>query len=231
MDPQTEKRGVVIVAAGTGSRMGGEIPKQFMNLAGKPVLAHTIQRFLTFDPDVYMVVVLAESHRDYWEALKKSIPLPGGITVVPGGETRFESVRNGLGPLKGMDLIAIHDAVRPLVSLQTLKKCFDSARQTGSAIPVTELEDTIRIIDQEGHSKHVDRTLLKRVQTPQVFRAKEIRKAYKQPFNPAFTDDASVYESCFGEVSLVPGNPENIKITTPTDLKLASLLVDPETCL
>ena len=225
MDPQKERRGVVIVAAGTGSRMGSNIPKQFLTLAGKPVLAHTIQRFLEFDPDISMVVVLAESHRDFWEILKRSIPLPDGIAVVEGGETRFESVRYGLGQLKDMDLIAIHDAVRPLVSFQTMKRCFDSARENGSAIPVIELEDTIRIIDQAGHSTHVDRTLLKRVQTPQVFQAGEIHKAYEQPFDPAFTDDASVYESCFGEVNLVPGNPENIKITTPMDLKLASLLI------
>jgi 2-C-methyl-D-erythritol 4-phosphate cytidylyltransferase len=226
MDAQEVKRGVVVVAGGSGTRMGGDLPKQFKSLAGKPVLVHTLERFLNFDPEISLVVVLSPSHQQYWEEVMESTTLLRKIQVAPGGRTRFESVRNGISRMREVDIIGIHDAVRPLVSVQTLEKCFHSASLTGSGIPVTAIEETIRIIDSEGHSKHLDRGMLRRVQTPQVFRAKEIRNAYDHPYDPAFTDDASVYESCFGEVTLVAGNPENIKITTPIDLLLASLLID-----
>ena len=226
MNVQEVKRGVVVVAGGSGSRMGGDLPKQFKRLAGKPVLVHTLERFLDFDPEISLVVVLSPSHQPYWEEVLESTSLLREIQVAPGGRTRFDSVKNGISRMKEVDIIGIHDAVRPLVSLQTLEKCYHSASLTGSAIPVTAIEDTIRIVDGEGHSKHLDRDMLRRVQTPQVFRAKEIRHAYDQPYDPSFTDDASVYERCFGEVTLVDGNPENIKITTPIDLQLASLLIN-----
>jgi len=225
MDPQRIQCGIVIVAGGSGSRMGSDMPKQFLKLAGKPVLVHTLRRFLEFDPEISMVVVLSPSHQKYWDEILESNRLPSDIMVAPGGQTRFESVRNGLARMKEVDIIGIHDAVRPLVSVETLERCFHAASLTGSGIPVTDMEDTIRILDSEGHSRHLNRDRLKRVQTPQVFRAKEIRHAYNHPYDPAYTDDASVYESCFDEVTLVSGNPENIKITTPLDLKLAALLI------
>jgi 2-C-methyl-D-erythritol 4-phosphate cytidylyltransferase len=218
--------GAVVVAGGTGSRMGGDVPKQFLMLAGKPVLAHTLERFLEFDPGMALVVVMSPAHRDYWAALLKSAQLPPGVMVAKGGNTRFESVKNGLEMMRNVELIGIHDAVRPLVSLQTLERCYESARLNGSGIPVTEVEETIRMVHEDGNSEHLDRTLLRRVQTPQVFDAEQIHQAYNRPYQPSFTDDASVYESCCGQVHLVAGNPENIKITTSTDLMLAALLME-----
>ena len=224
-DSKKIKCGVVIVAGGSGSRMGGEIPKQFLELSGKPVLVHSLMRFLEFDPGITVVVVLASSHRKYWEKIDTSGVLPQGIRLAEGGSTRFESVQNGLKMLKDVDLIGIHDAVRPLVSIETLERCYEAARTTGSGIPVTGMEDTVRIIRGNGHSEHLDRSLLRRIQTPQVFHAGKIQDAYNQSFHPSFTDDASVYESLYGEVSLVSGNEENIKITTATDLMLASVII------
>ena len=214
----------MIVAGGTGRRMGGPVPKQFMELNGKPVILHTLERFLEFDPDMAVVVVLAPGHRSYWEkAAAGGFP---DIALATGGETRYDSVKNGIGMMEsGTGLIGIHDAVRPLVSVPTLERCYASAGRTGSGIPVVEVDETIRIMKDRDHSEHMDRSLLRRVQTPQVFKGEQIRNAYRLPFHPAFTDDASVYESMYGEVSLVEGNPENIKITTPVDLMLASLLM------
>ena len=218
------RRGVVIVAGGSGRRMGGPLPKQFMELNGKPVILHTLERFLEYDPGMAVVVVLAPGHRIHWEKIAaEGFP---GIALAPGGETRYDSVKNGIRLMEpGIGLIGIHDAVRPLVSVPTLDRCYTSAERTGSGIPVIEVDETIRIMKDGGHSEHMDRSLLRRVQTPQVFMGEQIREAYRLPYHPAFTDDASVYESMYGEVSLVAGNPENIKITTPADLMLASLLM------
>jgi len=225
-DSKKIRLGVVIVAGGSGSRMKNKVPKQFLELSGKPVLVHSLLRFLEFDPEITVVVVLAAAHRHYWEQIVNSSALPPGIKLAEGGSTRFESVQNGLRMIRDVDLIGIHDAVRPLVSIKTLERCYESARTTGSGIPVTGMEDTVRIVRENGHSEHLDRSLLRRIQTPQVFHAGNIRDAYNQPFHSAFTDDASVYESLYGEVSLVSGNDENIKITTATDLMLASIIID-----
>jgi 2-C-methyl-D-erythritol 4-phosphate cytidylyltransferase len=226
MEGQKSKYGAVVVAGGTGSRMGGAVPKQFLKLSGKPILVHTLQRFLEFDPEMALVVVLSPAHRDLWAEMLKSAQLPTGIEVAKGGNTRFESVKNGLTMMGDVELIGIHDAVRPLVSVQTLERCYESARLKGSGIPVTEVEETIRMVREDGNSEHLDRVILRRVQTPQVFGADQIRRAYNRPYHPSFTDDASVYESCCGQVNLVPGNAENIKITTSTDLMLAALLLE-----
>ncbi|MGW8314021.1 MAG: 2-C-methyl-D-erythritol 4-phosphate cytidylyltransferase [Bacteroidales bacterium] len=225
-DQEHEMRlGVVIVAGGTGIRMGEGIPKQYRDVAGKAVILHTLERFLKFDPEISIVVVLAPGHREYWENIAGSFYK--GIALTNGGGTRYDSVKNGLQRMDpGVEIIGIHDAVRPLVSMGTLDRCYTSASLNGSAIPVTEMDETVRILKTGGHSEHLDRSLLRRVQTPQVFRGELIRKAYQLPFHPSFTDDASVYESLYGEVHLVEGNPENIKITTPADLKLAGLLLE-----
>jgi 2-C-methyl-D-erythritol 4-phosphate cytidylyltransferase len=220
------KHGVVVVAGGSGTRMRNRVPKQFLDLSGKPVLVHSLLRFLEFDPGITVVVVLAASHHKYWEQIVTSGALPPGIRLAEGGVTRFESVQNGIKMLKDVDLIGIHDAVRPLVSVKTLERCYESAGTTGSGIPVIGMEDTVRILRENGRSEHLERSLLRRIQTPQVFHAGRIREAYNQPFHPAFTDDASVYESLYGDVCLVPGNSENIKITTATDLMLASMIID-----
>jgi 2-C-methyl-D-erythritol 4-phosphate cytidylyltransferase len=219
------KQGVVIVAGGTGSRMGTDVPKQYLALDGKPVILHTLERFFTFDPGIRIVVVVAEGHQTFWEERIGAPPGWEDITLKTGGPTRYDSVKSGLSGMHQVDLIGIHDAVRPLVSQQTIERCYQSAARYGSGIPVIEMEETVRWMKEGGHSEHMDRSRLRRVQTPQVFRADLIREAYNRPFASSFTDDASVYESLHGEVHLVAGNPENIKITTSIDLMLASLLI------
>ena len=219
------RRAVVIVAGGTGIRMGGEVPKQYLELAGKSLIVHALEKFLQFDPRMEVVVVMAPSHRDHWDAISDKHEFLSGITVVNGGARRFDSVKNGLNHVEDGLVVGIHDAVRPLVSQGTLERSYSAAVRWGSGVPVIALDDSVRILDGAEGSAGVDRTKLRRVQTPQVFQSGLIKQAYNQQTNPAFTDDASVYESHFGEVKLVEGNRENIKITTPADLKLAMALI------
>lgn len=214
------KKFVVIVAGGSGSRMGTEIPKQFLELCGKPVLMHTLQAFYDFDSQSSLILVLPELQQNFWADLcrKHSFKLPHSI--VSGGETRFLSVQNGLKLLDDDGIVFIHDGVRPLVSKSTLQKCYETALLLGNAIPVLPVTESLR--KTEGHSTvSVDRSLFFSVQTPQTFRTEQILQAFKQPFDPAFTDDASVAEKAGYAIHLVEGNPENIKITQPTDLIIA----------
>ena len=219
------KRGVIIVAGGSGRRMESHIPKQYLDLAGKPLIVHTLEKFLSFDPDMEVVLVLATEHQKYWEEISKSHGYGSGIKIANSGTTRYGSVKNGLQFIKDGVIVGIHDAVRPLVSHGTLRRCYEEAEAKGSGIPVVEMDETVRMVQERNHSIHMDRSALRRVQTPQVFRSELIREAYDQTSKQDFTDDASVYESCFEEVALVEGNRENIKITNPTDLQLASVLI------
>jgi 2-C-methyl-D-erythritol 4-phosphate cytidylyltransferase len=219
------KRAVMIVAAGSGSRMGGDLPKQYLPIHGKPILIHTLERFRQFDAHMNIVVVVAKAHKDLWEQLQASHAIARDLSLAWGGATRFETVKNGLDHVYEEALIGIHDAVRPLVGLDTLSRCYDAAERTGSGIPALDLEDSVRMLDDQGSSLPMDRSRLKRVQTPQVFRSEEIKEAYRQEYRADFTDDASVYETSYGSLTLVEGNRENIKITTPMDLKLAELLM------
>jgi 2-C-methyl-D-erythritol 4-phosphate cytidylyltransferase len=219
------KRAVIIVAAGTGSRMGSSLPKQYMQLRDKPVIIHTLEKFLSFDPEINSIVVLGQDHQEHWDRLAASFEAARGVVLAPGGRTRYDSVKNGLKHLKKDVVVGIHDAVRPLVSEDTLVRCYDSAEKFGSGIPAVEMIESVRIMEGDGISRHLDRSILRIVQTPQVFRSKQIIEAYQAAYTPAFTDDASVYETTFGAVSLVEGNRENIKITTPQDLELAHLLM------
>lgn len=206
--------------------MGGELPKQYMELRGKPLIIHTLERFQRFDPEIKIVVVISPSHKKWWEPLTHTYELSREITLAMGGLTRFDSVKNGLTKLEKGTLTGIHDAVRPLVSQDTLLRCYESALHRGSGIPVIDMEESVRQLQDRGGSSAMDRSSLKRVQTPQVFHTDRIIKAYQQAYDPAFTDDATVYESIYGPPALVEGNLENIKITTPADLKLAGLLID-----
>jgi len=219
-------RAVIIVAAGSGSRMGGALPKQYIKLREKPLIIHALERFQIFDPEMNIVVVLAPAHKQLWEDVAKSHELARGLTVVMGGDSRYDSVKNGLTRVDQASLVGIHDAVRPLVSQDTLKRCYDAALRKGSGIPVIEMDESVRKLDKQGGSLPMDRSGLRRVQTPQVFRSERIKQAYQQPFKSTFTDDASVYETVYGAPNLVDGNRENIKITTPTDMQLAGLLID-----
>lgn len=214
----------VIVAGGIGTRMGTDIPKQFLELAGKPVLMHTIERFLTFSNSIHIITVLPGEYLEFWDQLKKKYTFTLPHIIVRGGETRFISVRNGLEYVDDDALVAVHDAVRPLVSIGTIKRCFETAGEYGNAIPVISPSDTLRIVNEEN-SKPVDRLLVKQIQTPQVFHSRLLKKAYCQSYLPEFKDDATVLEKTGEKIRLVDGNRENIKITNPEDLIIAQHLL------
>ena len=214
----------LIVAGGKGMRMQSEIPKQFIEVVGKPLLMHTLEAFVKYDVEIKLVVVLPEKDIDLWNELCVKHNFVTTHQVVSGGETRFHSVMNGLDCLLEEGLVAIHDGVRPLVSQDTIARCFDGAAKFGSAIPTIELVESLRCIE-ETESKSVDRSAFRLVQTPQVFDITLLKNAYSQSFSPLFTDDASVVEAFGVSVHLENGNRENIKITTPFDLQLAALLL------
>jgi len=217
-------RSVVIVAGGTGSRMQTETPKQFLELAGKPVIIWTIEKFLAFDPKIKIVLVLPESHLIVWDSLKTRYKSTWNVIITTGGATRFHSVKMGLAHTGKDEIVAIHDAVRPLVSFETLKRCYKEAEISGSAIPVIDIEDSLRNVIGLG-SNVIDRSTIKRVQTPQVFRALKLHTAYEHSLEQGHTDDAAVFESYYGQITLVEGNIENIKITFPSDMKVAKALL------
>ena len=217
------KRALVIVAGGRGRRMGSEIPKQYKELEGKAIIIHTLERFIRFDPVMDVVVVVAHAHRNLWDAVATTHSDLSRIRVATGGVTRFHSVRNGIQLIDDDVVVGIHDAVRPFVSLETLERCYSTAYTSGSAIPVIDMDESVRMVKGDHSSVHMDRSALKRVQTPQVFRSEMIREAYDNTDDHSYTDDASVFESHFGKVTLVEGNRQNIKITTPTDMQLALL--------
>ena len=221
----TSKHTILIVAGGRGTRMGGSQPKQFLQLAGRPVLMHTLEAFDRWDASARLIVVLPEDQIDTWKRLCEAHVFGRIHRVVAGGETRFHSVRNGLGAVASNGLIAVHDGVRPLVAPSVIAACFAAAADGGAAVPVVPVVESVREVDADGGSRPVDRTRLRVVQTPQVFRADVLRAAYCLPYDPRFTDDASVVEASGVAVRLVPGNRENIKLTTPMDLLLAEQLM------
>ena len=221
----TSKHTILIVAGGRGTRMGGPQPKQFLQLAGRPVLMHTLEAFDRWDASARLIVVLPEDQIDTWKRLCEAHVFGRIHRVVAGGETRFHSVRNGLGAVASNGLIAVHDGVRPLVAPSVIAACFAAAADGGAAVPVVPVVESVREVDADGGSRPVDRTRLRVVQTPQVFRADVLRAAYRLPYDPRFTDDASVVEASGVAVRLVPGNRENIKLTTPMDLLLAEQLM------
>jgi len=219
---------VVIVAGGSGKRMQSSLPKQYMDLMGRPLILYTIEQFLQFDQQIRVVLVMASEHRKIWDDISTSHKITSNIIVAYGGITRFDSVNNGLQHVDDGVLVGIHDAVRPLVSLETIKRCYSAAETNGGAIPVTDMDESVRMIGSEERSVHMDRTKLKRVQTPQVFRSEMIKEAYGRSKDSHFTDDSSVFESVFEKVTLVEGNPENIKITTQIDFQLALSIMETE---
>ena len=221
----TSKHTILIVAGGRGTRMGGPQPKQFLELAGRPVLMHTLEAFDRWDASARLIVVLPEDQIDTWKRLCEAHAFDRAHRVVAGGETRFHSVRNGLDVVASDGLIAVHDGVRPLVAPSVIAACFAAAADGGAAVPVVPVVESVREVDADGGSRPVDRTRLRVVQTPQVFRADVLRAAYRLPYDPRFTDDASVVEASGVAVRLVPGNRENIKLTTPMDLLLAEQLM------
>jgi 2-C-methyl-D-erythritol 4-phosphate cytidylyltransferase len=213
----------LIVAGGTGTRMGTEIPKQFLELAGKPILMRTVERFISFDRSIRIIIVLPESQFGFWNELKIKYSFSLPHTLVAGGSSRFFSVKNGLQEVEENSLVAIHDGVRPLVSIDTIKRCFTDAEKFGNAIPVINHSDSLRMITEQGNMP-VNRHYLRIIQTPQVFDSKLIKKAYLQDFSPELTDDATLLEKTGESIHLVEGNRENIKITNPEDLVIAEAL-------
>ncbi len=215
------KKIVIIVAGGRGKRMQSEIPKQFLPLYGFPILMHTIKKFFRYDNSIYIIVVLPKIQIKTWNKFCNDYKFDYKHEIVRGGITRFHSVKNGLAKISGNDLlIAIHDGVRPLVSLETIRGCFKKAESEGNAIPVIDIPESIRKIEN-GKNHPVDRSKHKLIQTPQVFHSDMLLKAYEQEYDSKFTDDASVVESLGFSINLVEGNKENIKITTPADLVIA----------
>lgn len=215
---------VLIVAGGRGLRMGEQLPKQFIPIAGKPVLMHTLDAFVRYDASVRLIVVLPESHQQYWQDLCREYNFSVPHQIATGGETRFHSVRNGLKLVNSSGLVAVHDGVRPLVTTDVIDACFRAAASDKAAIPVLPMIDSLREYNETG-SMPVDRTRYCSVQTPQVFDSATVLSAYDVPFDECFTDDASVVEASGHPVTLVAGNCENIKITTPFDLLIAEAVL------
>jgi 2-C-methyl-D-erythritol 4-phosphate cytidylyltransferase len=215
---------VVIVAGGSGKRMGADIPKQFLNLAGRPVLMHTIERFKSFNDAIEIITVLPENQLRYWVDLQKKHSFDVPHTLVKGGLHRFISVKNGLKFVNTPSLVAIHDGVRPFVTVDTIKRCFETAEKLGNAIPAVSPSDSLRMLTDKG-SIPLNRMHVKQIQTPQVFNAELIKKAYLQEYITEFTDDATVLEKMGEKINMVDGNRENIKITNPEDLLISSALL------
>lgn len=217
------KKYIIIVAGGKGLRMGTEIPKQFIEVCGIPVLMRTISAFYNYDSSFDIILVLPIAQQDYWKnlCLKHKFNIP--YRLADGGDTRYHSVKNGIALVEGEGLIGVHDGVRPFVSEEVIGRCYDEAAEVGAAVPVIDLVETVRHITSVG-SETVPRNEYKLVQTPQVFRSNLLKHAYNQSYSSLFTDDASVVEALGEKISLVEGNRENIKLTTPFDLKMAELL-------
>jgi len=219
------KKQLIIVAGGKGLRMGGEVPKQFLPVNGKPVLMLTIETFHRFDPEMKIILVLPKEQQAYWNDLCTEYQFRIPYLLADGGDTRFHSVKNGLDLADDDGLIGVHDGVRPFVSQEVISRCFDTANINKAAIPVIDVVETVRKINGE-QSETVDRNNYKLVQTPQVFTTSLLKKAYGQEYTPLFTDDASVVEAMGVKVTLVEGNRENIKITTPFDMIIAKALAN-----
>lgn len=213
---------VIIVAGGIGKRMGADMPKQFIPLNGKTILQHTLESFHSYDPTFNYILVLPQDYMDFWKSHVMMKKINIAHELVAGGKERFYSVKNALQMIKSPSIVAIHDSVRPFVSKQTLKNCFNGVKEHGNAVPVISIKESIRYINQ-NESKALNREHYKIVQTPQCFMSDLILKAYEQEFNPDFTDDASVVESTGVKINPVEGNTENIKITQPEDMLLAEL--------
>lgn len=220
----TSPRSAIIVAGGVGKRMASPVPKQFLLLRGKPVLCHTIEAFHGFDPEMRIIVVLPKEQVDMWRTLCTKHQFSIEHTVVNGGKERFHSVREGLNAVAHDGLVAVHDGVRPLVSVELIDRCFAAAEEHGSAIPVVPVISSVREVIRDG-SRALDRSSLRLVQTPQCFRVPLLRKAFELPYDPAFTDEATLLERTGTIVHLVEGEERNLKVTTPEDLRVAEGLI------
>ena len=215
---------VIIVAAGKGSRMGTEVPKQFLLLGNKPVILHSMEAFHEFDPGISMVLVLPPDYMDEWENIRIKYNITIDHQVVAGGASRFQSVSNGLGMIADEGFVAVHDGVRPLIKVATIKTLFEEAGNKNNAIPYSTPADSIRI-ERKDTSVIIDRNSIRMIQTPQVFNTKMLKQAYRQKEQNSFTDDASVYEKAGGKIHLVECDAGNLKITREGDLRVGEALI------
>lgn len=220
-----QRRYALIVAGGSGSRMGASIPKQFLCLNGLPLLMHTLNAFYSILPKPEIYLALPQTEHSSWAKLCNEYSFQVPHTVIAGGDTRFHSVKNGLSAIQGDGLVAIHDGVRPLVSSLLLERCYSVAEQEGNAIPALRPVESIRFGD-ELNSRKENREQVWLVQTPQVFNLKQITECYKLEWQPHFTDDASVAEANGYRIRIVEGERDNIKITTPIDLTIANVILE-----
>lgn len=218
------KKSMIVVAGGSGTRMGSVIPKQFIELNCRPILMHTLENLQAIDPEMELVLVLPSEQLTFWSELvaKHSFTVPHKLAK--GGSTRFASVKNGLEMVTEADVIGVHDGVRPFVSSHVVHACFEAARLNGAAIPVVPIVQSLRRTDTEP-SRAVDRSSYRAVQTPQCFSSEVLRKAYESAASTEYSDDASVVESIGKNIYLVEGNEDNIKITSPLDIELAQLII------
>ena len=220
---------VIIVAGGKGLRMRSDIPKQFLPIGGKPVLMRTLERFREYDKDLKIILVLPEAQQDYWQGLCKEYDFQVEYQLANGGQTRFHSVQNGLAliPDNAEGVVGVHDGVRPFPSIDVIRNCYTTAREKKAVIPVIPVVETVRhlLVHSKDKSITVPRDEYRLVQTPQTFDIQLLKASNRQPYNDGFTDDASVVESYGHEITLVEGNRENIKITTPYDMKIAEVLI------
>jgi len=213
-------RHFIVVAGGSGTRMNAALPKQFLLLQNKPVLMYTLDALHQAEPDASLMLVLPEDHFKTWNSLCETHKFSIPHRIVAGGQTRFHSVKNGLAGLDS-GLVAVHDGVRPLVSAATIKRTFEAAEKSGAAVPVIDVNESVRSLDELG-SKALNRASIKLVQTPQCFQYDLMHAAFEQTYSDRFTDCASVLEANGTKITLVEGNEENIKITRPQDLVMAN---------
>jgi len=220
----TMKKYAIIVAGGTGSRLSSETPKQFLLLSGEPVLMHSIKNFNLYDPEIHIIVAMHPAYIDNWTALcaERSFDIPHQLA--PGGETRFHSVKNALALVSGSGLVAVHDAARPLATVDLIARTFEEAAEHGTAIPCIPVNETVRSI-KDGQVSLVDRSTLRITQTPEVFDISLLQHAYRQSYREEFTDDGSVVEATGRQVHLIDGEPANLKVTLPGDIELAEVLL------
>ncbi|MFC5412036.1 2-C-methyl-D-erythritol 4-phosphate cytidylyltransferase [Larkinella bovis] len=217
-----KNRFAIIVAGGSGSRMGASAPKQFLPIGELPILMHTIRRFRSYDADLEIIVVLPAEQIPVWEALCRQYRFTEPVEVVAGGQTRFQSVRNGLAHIRSDDgLVAVHDGVRPFVTTEIIRNSYETAERTGSAVTCVALKDSARLLHADGSSQAVDRTRYRLVQTPQTFQLPLFRQAFRADEQVFFTDCASVVEHAGFPITLIEGSYDNLKITTPDDLAFA----------
>lgn len=225
---------VIVVAGGKGLRMGSDVPKQFLPVGGRPVLMRTLERFRESSPSLSIILVLPKAQQDYWQRLCREYDFSVPYQLADGGPTRFHSVQNGLAliPDDAPGVVGVHDGVRPFPSAEVIARCYEAARLYGAVVPVVPVVETLRHLkpcataNQQSLSETVPRADYRLVQTPQTFSIALLKAANRQPYCDNFTDDASVVEAYGHGITLVEGNRENIKITTPFDLQIAEAIIN-----